>query len=204
MSQDDPLVILLVAGLGIWLFRQWLDDLRQAEGGRPHPQAWPGAARCGIPAVLVAIVGSLALLALETAGEYRLGISEQQKNITALFLVAMVAAAFYEELLFRGFLVVTDRGRAALLAGIVGFSLLFSLLHPFLWDWKNSTLTFDFSLKAWWSTALVFASSLWFYTVRFFALNPRRSLIPCIAAHLAKNLGVFAIKLAQGHVSGWW
>ena len=29
-------------------------------------------------------------------------------------------------------------------------------------------------------------------------------LIPCIAAHLAKNLGVFVIKLAQGHVSGWW
>ncbi|MGA2053040.1 MAG: CPBP family intramembrane glutamate endopeptidase, partial [Opitutales bacterium] len=87
--------------------------------------------------------------------------------------------------------------------GIVGFSLLFSLLHPFLWDWKSG-LVFDFSLKAWWSPALVFASSLWFYTVRFYPLNPARSLLPCIAAHLAKNLGVFAIKLAQGHVTSWW
>jgi len=35
-------------------------------------------------------------------------------------------------------------------------------------------------------------------------LNPTRSLLPCIAAHAAKNAGVFVIKAAQGHVSGWW
>jgi hypothetical protein len=204
MSQDGPLVIFLVAGLGAWVFRQWLGDFREARAGRPHPQAWPGASPCASPIILLAIAGSLALLAIETTGEYALGISEQQKNISAFFLVAMVSAAFYEELIFRGFLVVTGRGRAALLAGIIGFSLLFSLLHPFLWDWKNGGLVFDFSLKAGWSTALVFASSLWFYTVRFLPLNPTRSLIPCFAAHLAKNLGVFAIKLAQGHVTSWW
>jgi hypothetical protein len=194
MSQDGPLVIFLVAGLGAWVFRQWLGDFREARAGRPHPQAWPGASPCASPIILLAIAGSLALLAIETTGEYALGISEQQKNISAFFLVAMVSAAFYEELIFRGFLVVTGRGRAALLAGIIGF----------LWDWKNGGLVFDFSLKAGWSTALVFASSLWFYTVRFLPLNPTRSLIPCFAAHLAKNLGVFAIKLAQGHVTSWW
>jgi len=204
MSQDGPLVIFLVAGLGAWVFAQWLGDFREARAGRPHPQAWPGAAPCALPVIFLAVAGSLALLAVETSGEYALGISEQQTNISAFFLVAMVSAAFYEELIFRGFLVVTGRGRAALLAGIVGFSLLFSLLHPFLWDWKNGALTFDFSLKAGWSTALVFASSLWFYTVRFLPMNPTRSLIPCFAAHLAKNLGVFAIKLAQGHVTSWW
>jgi membrane protease YdiL (CAAX protease family) len=196
---------LFVAGLGLWVFRQWLGDLRSARAGTPHPQSWPGAAPCSWTAILIAVAGSLILLGLETGGEYQLGISGQQKNISVLFLLAMVSAAFYEELIFRGFFVITGRGRAALVAGILGFSLLFALLHPFLWDWKSpGGLVFDFSLKAWWSTALVFASSLWFYSVRFFPLNPRHSLIPCIAAHLAKNLGVFAIKLAQGHVTSWW
>jgi len=55
---------------------------------------------------------------------------------------------------------------------------------------------------------MVFLFSFWLYAMRFPLrypkLNPSRSLIPCIAAHLAKNLGVFVIKLAQGHVSGWW
>jgi membrane protease YdiL (CAAX protease family) len=194
-----------VALLGLWVFRQWLGDLRAARAGRPHAQAWPGAFPCTWPVVWIAVAGSLVLLACETGGEYALGVSGQQKNISAFFLVAMVSAAFYEELIFRGIFVVTGRGRAALVAGIFGFSLLFALFHPFLWDWQSpGGLVFDFSLKAWWSTGLVFASSLWFYTVRFFRLNPAQSLIPCVAAHLAKNLGVFAIKLAQGHVTSWW
>ena len=46
--------------------------------------------------------------------------------------------------------------------------------------------------------------TLWFYAVRFWPLNPTRSLLPCVAAHAAKNLGVLAVKAAQGHVSGWW
>ena len=53
-------------------------------------------------------------------------------------------------------------------------------------------------------TAAVFAVSLWFYTVRFFGLNPQRSLLPCFMAHATKNLGVLAIKYAQGFVGGWW
>jgi hypothetical protein len=51
---------------------------------------------------------------------------------------------------------------------------------------------------------MAFAGSLWFYTVRFFPLNPQHSLIPCIAAHLTKNLGVFGLKAALGFVSGWY
>jgi hypothetical protein len=39
--------------------------------------------------------------------------------------------------------------------------------------------------------------------VRFLPLNPTRSLLPSIAAHAAKNMGVFAIKYAQGFVTGW-
>lgn len=204
MSQDDPWLILLVAGISAWLFRQWVQDYRDARKGSPHPRALPGAVPCAGVTVAVAVLGALVLLAVETLGENRLGVSAQQKDITGLFLVAMVAAAFYEELMFRGFLVVENRGRAALLAGIFGCSALFALLHPFLWDWKDGAFVLDFSTKACWSTTMVFVFSLWQYTVRCFGLNPRRSLIPCFAGHLAKNLGVFAIKLAQGHVTGWW
>ena len=35
-------------------------------------------------------------------------------------------------------------------------------------------------------------------------MNPTRSLLPCVAAHLAKNLGVVAVKYAQGFVGDWW
>jgi membrane protease YdiL (CAAX protease family) len=124
--------------------------------------------------------------------------------MTGLFALYTLAAAFVEELIFRGYLVVENRGRPALVAGIIGASLLFALLHPFLWAWKDRTLVFHFGSKAWFSTGMIFAGSLWFYAVRFSPLNPTRSLLPCIAAHAAKNAGVIAIKYAQGYLAGWW
>lgn len=36
----------------------------------------------------------------------------------------------------------------------------------------------------------------------FFVLNKTQSLFPSIVAHIVSNIGVFIIKLAQGHVSG--
>jgi len=207
-------MLLAVAGLTSYVFYTWFGDFRRNQQGRPDPRAFPGAVPCPKAAIVVAVVGALALLGMETGGEYLLGVSEQQSNITVLYLLAMVGAAFGEELVFRGFLVVTNHGRLALIGSIIGFSMLFALGHPFLWDWKSAgvgqphQLVFDFSTKACWSTALVFLFSFWLYAMRFPLrhpkLNPQRSLLPCIAAHLAKNLGVFAIKLTQGHVSGWW
>lgn len=205
MGQDNPL---LLAGMLVavgYFGKLWLDDYRAARDGKPNPRALPGAVPSLRPAAtIIAILGALALLAFETMGEYRLGISEEQSTITVLFGVYTLAAAFMEELIFRGFLVVQHRGRALLVAGIVGASLLFALLHPFLWKWEDGAVHFQWGAKGWFSTAVVFASSLWFYTVRFWPLNPTRSLVPCIAAHAAKNLGVFAVKYAQGFVSGWW
>ena len=57
-----------------------------------------------------------------------------------------------------------------------------------------------FTTKAWFTTALLFTNSLWFYALRFGPWNPTRSLFPCMLAHAASNLGVFAVKLAQGYV----
>jgi membrane protease YdiL (CAAX protease family) len=209
-SQDNPLLQLALVGLTGYVFSLWLKDLRQNRSGTPDPRAFPGAATCSWAAIFVAVAGALVLLGLETGGEYALGVSGQQSDITVFYLAVMAAAAFGEELVFRGFLVMTNRGRGLLLASVIGASLLFALGHPFLWNWKSpaegepARLLFDFSVKAWWSTGVVMAFSLWLYALRFSRLNPKHSLIPCIAAHLAKNLGVFVIKLAQGHVSGWW
>lgn len=204
MGQDHPLLLLGLLGATGYVAQLWLDDYRAARRGAPPPRALPGATAAGRGAIALAALGALVLLALETAGESALGLTAQQSSITALFGLYTLAAAFGEELIFRGFLVVEHRGRAALVAGIVGASLLFAGLHPFLWEWRDGALQAHFGAKAWFSTAAVFASSLWFYTVRFWRLNPNHSLLPCIAAHLAKNLGVFAVKYAQGFVHGWW
>ncbi len=204
MGQDNPWLLsgLILAG-GV-VAKWWHDDLRAARQGAPHPRAFPGATPAGRLAILMAAGGALILLAAETAGEHALGLTAQQSRMTGLFGLYTLVAAFLEELIFRGYLVIENRGRRALIAGIVGASLGFALLHPFLWEWRDASLHFQGGDKAWFSTAAVFAGSLWFYAVRFFPLNPSRSLLPCVAAHATKNLGVIAIKYTQGFVDGWW
>lgn len=203
MGSDHPLLLVLLIGASAVAFRWWREDLRRA-AAPPDPRALPGAVPAPRAAIVLAIAGALGLVAAETAGEHALGLSGQQSRITVLFGLYTLAAAFLEEVIFRGYLVIEGRGRAALVAGVLGASLLFALLHPFLWQWQDGTLVVSGGAKAWFSTAAVFVGSLWFYYVRFMPGNPRRSLLPCIAAHAAKNLAVFAVKLAQGHVTGWW
>lgn len=204
MGTDDPLLLLVMTAGAVFLGKAWWDDLRAARAGRPNPRAFPGAEPAGGRLLAVAAGGTLLLLAAETAGELALGLAGQQSHMTVLFGVYTLAAAFIEELVFRGYLVVTGRGRAALVAGVVAASLAFALLHPFLWEWRDGRLHAVLTAKAWFSTGAIFAGSLWFYALRFLPGNPRRSLAPCIVAHLTKNLGVFAVKYAQGFVSGWW
>jgi uncharacterized protein len=204
MGQDNPLMLLVLLGVAGWFGKLWLEDYRATRAGSPPPRPLPGAAPASRAALLLASAGSLVLLTVETAGEYALGLTEQQSRITVLFGLYTLAAAFVEELIFRGFIVVENRGRAALVAGCVGASLVFALLHPFLWRWEDGRFCLELGLKGWFSTGMIFAGSLWFYTVRFWSLNPTRSLLPCIAAHAVKNAGVFAIKGVQGFVVGWW
>ncbi|MDI1320312.1 MAG: CPBP family intramembrane metalloprotease [bacterium] len=204
MGQDHPLLLAGLLVAAAITARWWWKDFRAAARGQPNARAFPGVAPASGRLLALAVGGALLLLAIETGGEYALGLSAQQSHMTVLFALYSLAAAFIEELIFRGYLVVEKRGRTALLAGIIGASFGFALLHPFLWEWKRGGLELHLGAKAWFSTALIFAGSLWFYAVRFLPANPGRSLLPCIAAHAAKNLGVFAIKYAQGYVSGWW
>ena len=94
-----------------------------------------------------------------------------------------------------------------LIASCIGISLVFAVIHPYLWEfdypedaafweiWRAIKL--DLTAKPLWSTGILFVNSLWFYYVRFSRLNTHRSLIPCFLAHGASNLGVFVIKYLQ-------
>jgi hypothetical protein len=207
---DDPLFQILMLGAGIFVLKLWIDDRRSAARGQPNPRALPGATPASGTAVAIAVAGALVLLGAETWGEIALGISAEQSDMTALFALCTLTAAIVEEIIFRGYLVIEKRGRFALWAGIVGASVLFAALHQHLWKWEggwpwaDGKLLWTFTVKGWFSTAAIFAGSLWFYAVRFAFFNPTHSLLPCFAAHAAKNLGVIAVKAAQGHLVGWW
>lgn len=218
MNDESPLHILMIA-VGLYVFHLWREDYRAARSGHPNASPLPGATPVAVKACVFAALGAALIVMAETLGELHLGISEEQSTMTVLFGIYSLVAAFIEELIFRGFIVIDNRGKVLRWAGVLGASVLFAALHPFLWTWDmgqtamwraieiwrwNEWLTWTLTPKGWFSTAAVFISSLWFYTVRFSLFNKHRSLIPCIVAHATKNLGVFAIKGAQGFISGWW
>ncbi len=203
MSQD-PIAIIILTAAGVYATVLWGRDFRRNRAGNPNPLALPGAVGTSFKLLVLAVAGALGILGLETAGEYALGISHEQSNVTWLFLAAMTSAAFLEELMFRGFLVVDNKGRGALVGSVLGFSLLFALIHFHWIEWKgldSGWADLKLTPSALWWTLILFANSLWFYFVRFFPMNRNRSLLPCIVAHIVSNWGVFVIKLLQGHVS---
>ena len=206
----DPVFLVLMIGVSLYMVHLWRSDYRAAMTGHPEPSALPGATSASPLACVIAAAGAIGILAAETIGEIQLGVSDKQSSITVLFGVYTLLAAIIEEIIFRGFIVVEGRGAKLRWIGVVAASVLFAALHPFLWEWKGGWLWADgrleltFNAKGWFSTVTVFVSSLWFYTMRFTRLNPNHSLLPCFAAHAAKNLGVILVKAGQGFVSGWW
>jgi|SRR5215471_1878834 len=202
---DSPLVLLGFIAASAWVARQWILDYRAAREGVPSRSPLPGATPAPAAAIAVAALGSVSILAVETGGEELLGSSAVQSSMTALFALYSIAGApVIEEVIFRGYLIIEGRGRVMLWAGAVAASLVFALLHPYLWNWTPGGLALRLDSKGGFSTAMIFALSLWLYAVRVFPLNPERSLLPCFAAHVTKNLGVFGVKYAQGFVHGWW
>lgn len=201
---NNPLVLLVMIAGSAYLAKLWWDDYRHAAAGQPHPRALPGTTKTTPRAVAIACIGALAILVAETLGETHLGLASQQSRITLLFGLYTLVAPIIEEIIFRGYVLIENRGRAVLWASVVGASLIFAALHPFLWRWDDAGFAFTFGAKGWFSTAVVFATSLWLYVARLAPWNPHRSLLPCFAAHFAKNAGVLVIKAAAGYIAGWW
>lgn len=204
METDQPLLLMLVIGACAVVAKWWRSDYLANLAGQPLLRPLPGATPAPRSAHAIAVTGAIALVAAESVGEHSLGLSQAQSKMTVLFAVHTLAAAFLEELIFRGYLVPSRRTRGLLIASAIGSSLAFAFLHPFLWSWQCGSLHLQPGPKAWYSTTAIFLGSLWFYFVRFMPANPRHSLLPCVTAHVARNLSVFAVKLAQGHISGWW
>ena len=202
---DHPLVLLMITMAGLYTGKLWLDDKRAAGAGNENPRALPGAVAAPRKAIIFAVIGTLAILAVETVGEIHLGLAAEQSQMTWVFALYSVAAApLLEEIIFRGWLVVERKSRTLLWIGAVGASIGFAALHPFLWRWDSTGFALTTGAKGWFSTAVVFTTSLWLYAARFATWNPRRSLLPCYAAHAAKNLGVVGVKLAAGFMGGLW
>ena len=196
---ENPLMILLYVGVAAYVGHMYWGDYKAAKSGQPNSGAMPGTVAAPLGAFIIGTLGALLLLGVETGGEIALDVVDEQSEMVWFFVFAIVAAGVVEEVIFRGFLVVENKGRALLIASCVGFSLIFAVIHGHLWDGEDG---FEWTLtgKAFLSTGILFANSLWFYAVRFGPWNPKRSLFPCMLAHAASNLGVFFVKLGQGYV----
>lgn len=196
---DNPLVLIGLIAAVTYVFVLWRKDAQATE---PNPAALPGASSASSKAIAIAVIGSLAILGVEIAGEYQLGIVSEQTDITWLFALYMLFAAFGEELVFRGFVVLDKKGKGLLIASCVAGSIGFAALHGHWYENDDEGFRVLTDTKALFSTGMLFLGSLWFYYARFASWNPNRSLIPCVAAHAAKNLGVIVAKFLQGHVVG--
>lgn len=198
---ESPLIILLYVGIAVYMGHLYWHDLRANTAGQPIPKSMPGATLAAPRLYVIGLIGALLILAVETGGERALGISAEQSDMVWFFLFASLSAGIVEEVIFRGFLVVEHKGRSALMGSCIGFSLLFALIHGHLWTYTaGEAPTWVFTDKAFFSTAILMANSLWFYALRFGPWNPKRSIFPAMLAHTGSNLGVFVVKLIQGHV----
>ena len=196
---ENPLIILLYVGVAAYVGQIYWGDYKAIKSGEANAGAMPGAVAAPLGAFIIGTLGALLLLGVETGGEIALGLVDEQNEMVWFFVFAFIAAGVVEEVIFRGYLVIDNKGRSLLIASAVGFSLIFAIIHGHLWSREDG---FEWTLtgKASFSTAILFANSLWFYAVRFGPWNPKRALFPCMLAHAASNLGVFFVKWAQGFV----
>lgn len=210
MFQDDEIYSLLTLAIAAYLFYMWLGDFRHFRKiGTVRRGAFVGATTVSLPYCFAAAAAAAAMLAIHIFQEYACGVESKQTAVSFWAIFSWCSAAFVEELIFRGYLVVQNRGRIWLWGSIVLFSVIFAAGHPFVWNYEvpegasvlSGVWSVNFTLQPILSTLAIFECSLLFYVLRFLPANKNRSLIPCIAAHLTYNVGVFATKAFQGFVS---
>lgn len=208
---ESPLMNLVYVLIAAYIGYMYWGDLQASKSGKPNPKAMPGATTAPSGIYFIGAIVALLILAVETGGEILLGVADEQNELVWYFIFASLSAGIVEEVIFRGFLVVENKGRAALVGSCILFSFIFAVLHPYLWEfdypediptWKFwlADFSFIFTPKAFFTTAILFANSLWFYALRFGSWNQNRSLFPCMLAHAVSNLGVFIVKFFQGSI----
>ena len=199
---ESPFMVLLYVGVAAYVgYMYWGDYQSNQASEQPDPRGMPGATSASWGLYGIGVIGALLILAAETGGEIALGIASEQSEMVWYFVFAILGAGIVEEVIFRGYLVVDSKGRAALVGSCVGFSLIFAIIHGHFWsNEEGQAFAWTFTTKAFFTTGILLANSLWFYALRFGQWNKNRSLFPCMLAHAASNFGVFAVKLAQGFV----
>lgn len=217
--QGDPLMSLIMFGFGLYVLKLWFEDTTNALKGNPHPKAFPGTSFCERPMLVLAAVGSLALVIVATIGEIALGVSADQHDATWVMLLGWMGMAVVEELLVRGYggkMFIKTDNRKQMWRGILLISAAFAAMHPYLWTvdvpehipsfqiWRGTWEFHLLSIQKWWTTLMLFANSLFWFWLRYHKNNPSQSLLPCIVGHVSANVAVFMVKLMQGHIVGVW
>lgn len=192
--------ILSVVAAAVVLYL-WVNDFRLFKSGKPFARALPGATSAPARLIWLAAGVSAGIVVVETIGEYLLGVTAMQSTVPVYYVIPMICAGIIEELIFRGYLVVEKKGRRVLVVSAILFSVVFALIHGHLLTEAVGGFKLTLAPAPLWWTFILFVNSLWWYAVRFMPSNKDRSLLPCFAGHIASNLAVFAIKLAQGFVS---
>ena len=208
---ESPLMNLIYVCTAAYIGYIYWCDFKAGASGKPNPNAMPGATSATLNVYLMGVSVALLILAVETGGEVLLGIADEQNELVWYFIFASLSAGIVEEVIFRGFLVIENKGRCLLIVSCILFSFLFAVLHPYVWKfdypenvpvWKFWIADFSliFTAKAFFTTVILFVNSLWFYAIRFGSWNKNRSLFPCMLAHAGSNLGVFVVKFIQGSI----
>ncbi|MAV39503.1 MAG: CPBP family intramembrane metalloprotease [Puniceicoccaceae bacterium] len=196
---EDPLIIAFYLAIALYLGHVYRLDIQAFSKGVPNAKALPGAVP--IPALLTvaSVLLGIVLLGNAVIGEYALGLVDAQSEMVWFFIFASLSAGVIEEIVFRGYLVFENRGRNALLLSCLAFSLLFALIHGYLWSFEDG-FSWVFTVQSIYNTWILFINSLVFYGIRFGPWNPQRSMLPSIIAHMVFNLGVFLVKWMQGFI----
>ena len=196
---EDPLIILIYCAIAIYIANIYRADIKSFAAGEPNVKALPGAKPTNGLLIFASVLGALVLLGNAVVGEYALGIVEAQSEMVWFFVFASISAGVIEEVVFRGYLVVQNRGRNALVLSCLGFSLVFALVHGYLWSMEDG-FVWNFTVQGIFNTWILFFNSVCFYALRFGPWNANQSILPSIIAHMVFNLGVFGVKLAQGYI----
>lgn len=196
---EDPLIILIYCAIAIYIANLYRADIKAFIGGQPNVKALPGAKPTTGLLIFASVLGALVLLGNAVVGEYALDIVDAQSEMVWFFVFASISAGVIEEVVFRGYLVVQNRGRNALVLSCLGFSLIFSIVHGHLWSMEEG-FAWNFTVQGIFNTWILFFNSVCFYALRFGPWNANQSIVPSIVAHIVLNVGVFGVKLAQGFI----